>query len=123
MYTAREIFDYLACITVREGEIKGINDYRFWENGHMSVILSGINVIFERESISRSHMGARSNLPDDVEVLEEKGPTSLAMGEFARVLQIGQVLWSVRTETGWEVPCKYCFHSARAGMTARSSWS
>ena len=36
-------------------------------------------------------MCSRGNLPDNVEILEEEGPAHLAMREFVRILEVGQV--------------------------------
>ena len=55
----------------------------------MCVVLSGINMVLMRESISGSHLCSRSNLPDNVKVLKEERPVSLVMREFVRVLQVG----------------------------------
>ena len=56
-----------------------------------SIVLRSVKMIPLRESISRSHMSSRSNLPDDIKVLKKKGPLSLPLREFTRVLEIGQV--------------------------------
>ena len=76
----------------REGEVEGIDDHRIWEDGSVCIVGSGIQVILSRKSISRSHLCSWGNLPDDVKILEKEGPASLATREFARVLQVGQVL-------------------------------
>ena len=49
-------------------------------------------MVFTREGISRSHLYPGGDLPDNVKVLEEEGPASLATREFVRVLEVGQVL-------------------------------
>ena len=74
---------------VREGEVEGIDDHRIGEDGGVCIVGSGIQVIFVREDICRSHLGSRGNLPDDVKVLEKEGPASLAMREFTRILEVG----------------------------------
>lgn len=51
----------------------------------MSVIGSSIQMILARECISRSHLGARGDLLDNVEVLEKQGPPSLAARKFVRI--------------------------------------
>ena len=76
----------------REGEVKGIDDHRVWEDGSVCVIGSGIQVIFSRKGISGSHLCPRGNLPDDVKILEKEGPATMATREFSRILEIGQVL-------------------------------
>ena len=45
-----------------------------------------------RKGICRSHLCPRGNLPDNVKILEKEGPMSLATREFARILDVGQVL-------------------------------
>ena len=45
----------------------------------MCVILSGVYVVLVRERISRSHLCSQSNYPDNVKVLKEERPVSLAM--------------------------------------------
>ena len=51
----------------------------------MSIVLSGIKVILPRESISRSHVSSGGDFPDEIKVLEKKGPASLPLREFAWV--------------------------------------
>ena len=75
-----------------EGEGEGIDDHRVREDGSICVISSGIQVILSRKGISGSHLCPRSNLPDNVKILEKEGPASLAMREFVRILEVGQVL-------------------------------
>ena len=74
---------------MREGEVKGIDDHRIWEDEGVYVVSSGIQVIFSRKGISRSHLCPWGNLPDDVKILEKEGPASLATREFARILEVG----------------------------------
>ena len=76
---------------VRESEVEGIDDHRIWEDVSVCVIGSGIYVILLRKGISGSYLCSQGNLPDDVKILEKEGPASLAMREFARVLEVGQV--------------------------------
>ena len=45
-----------------------------------------------REGICGSHLCPRGDFPDNVKVLEEEGPVSLATGEFARIFEVGQVI-------------------------------
>ena len=49
-------------------------------------------MILSRKSISGSHLCPRSDLPDDVKILEKEGPASLVTREFVRILEVGQVL-------------------------------
>ena len=76
----------------RQGKIEGVNDYGVREDGSVGIITSGVQVILMREGISGSHPRSWGDLPDDVKVLKEEGPVGLVMREFARVLEIGQVL-------------------------------
>ena len=76
----------------REGEVKGIDDHRIWEDGSVYIVGSGIQVILSRKGISGSHLCSWGNLPDDVKILEKEGPASLVMREFACILEVGQVL-------------------------------
>ena len=41
---------------MREGEVKGIDNLRLWEDGSVCVVGSGIQVILSRKGISRSHL-------------------------------------------------------------------
>ena len=72
-----------------QGEIEGVNDHRVWEDGSVCIILSGVQVILMREGISGSHLCPRGDLPDNVKVLEEEGPVSLATREFVRIFEVG----------------------------------
>ena len=76
----------------REGEVEGINDHRIWEDGGVCIVGSGIQVILSRKGISGSHLCSWGNLPDNVKILEKEGPASLPAREFARILEVGQVL-------------------------------
>ena len=76
---------------VRQGEIKGVDDHGVREDGSVCIILSDVYVVLVREGISRSHLCSWSNIPDDVKVLKEERPASLASRKFARVLQVGKV--------------------------------
>ena len=76
----------------REGEVKGVDNHRIWEDGNVCIISSGIQVVLSRKGISGSHLCPRSNPPDNVKILEKEGPASLATRELARILEIGQVL-------------------------------
>ena len=73
----------------RESEVEGIDDQRVREDGSVCVINSGIQVIFSRKGISRSHLCSWGNLPDNVKILEKEGPVSLATREFAWILKVG----------------------------------
>ena len=73
-------------------EIKGVDDHGVKKDGSISIVPSGVEVIPPGESISRSHVGAGSDLPDEIKVLKKEGPASLSSGEFTRVFEIGQIL-------------------------------
>ena len=73
-------------------EVKGVNDHGVGKDGRISIVFSGVEVIPPRESISRSHVSSRGDLPDKIKVLKKKGPVSLPSREFARVFEIRQVL-------------------------------
>ena len=49
-------------------------------------------MILPRESISRPHASTRCDFPDEIKVLKKERPASLPSREFARVLEIGQIL-------------------------------
>ena len=72
-------------------EVKGVDDHGVRKDGSGSIVLHSVKMIPLRETVSRSHMSSRSNLPDDIKVLKKKGPLSLLSREFMRVLEIGQV--------------------------------
>ena len=73
-------------------EVKGVDDHGVGKDGSIGIVLSGVEVVPPRESISRSHVSSRGDLPDDIKVLKKEGPVSLSSREFARVFEIGQVL-------------------------------
>ena len=73
-------------------EVKGVNDHGVREDGSISIVPSSVEVISPGESISRSHVSARGDFPDKIEILEKERPASLPSREFARVLEIGQIL-------------------------------
>ena len=70
-------------------EIEGINDHGIGKNGSVDIVPSGVEVVPSRESIGGSHVGSRSDLPDEIKVLKKEGPARLSSGELARVLEIG----------------------------------
>ena len=73
-------------------KVKGVDDHGVGKDGSIGIVLSGVEMISLRESISRSHVSSRGNFPDDIKVLKKKGPANLSSREFARVFEIGQVL-------------------------------
>ena len=72
-----------------EHEVKRVDDHGVGEDGSISIVPSGVEVIPPRESISGSHASSRGNFPDDIKVLKKEGPASLSQGEFTRVFEIG----------------------------------
>ena len=69
-----------------ECEIKRVDDHGVGEDGSISIVPSGVEVISPGESISGSHVSSRGNFPDEIKVQKKEGPVSLSSGEFARVL-------------------------------------
>ena len=54
---------------VCEGEVKSLNDHRFWDNGNINVVISGIDEVFSRKGVSRHHLCTRCDLPADIKIL------------------------------------------------------
>ena len=75
-----------------ECEVKGVDDHGFRQDGSISVVPSGVEVISPGESISGSHVSPWGDLPDEIEVLKKEGPSSLSTRKFTRVLEIGEIL-------------------------------
>ena len=72
-----------------ESEIESIDDCRIRDNGGISIVGGGVNLVIAGKSVGGSKFGARENLPDNIEVLEEERPAGLSTREFTRVLDIG----------------------------------
>ena len=72
-----------------KGEIKSIDDCRFWHNSSVSIVRGGIDLVIAGKGISQSEFGTRENLPDNIEVLQKEGPAGLSTREFAGVFDIG----------------------------------
>ena len=72
-----------------ESEIKSIDDRRIRDDGGISVVGGGVNLVVAGKSVGGSKFGARENLPDNIKVLEEERPAGLSMREFTRVFDIG----------------------------------
>ena len=72
-----------------ESEIESIDDCRIRDDGGISVVGGGVNLVVVGKSVGRSKFGTRENLPDNIEVLEEERPAGLLAREFTRVLDIG----------------------------------
>ena len=60
-----------------KGEIKGINDGGFGDDGGIVIIKGSVDLVVTRESVGGGEFGTRENFPDDVEVLQEKRPSGL----------------------------------------------
>ena len=73
-------------------EVKGVDDHGVGKDGSIGVVSSGVEVVLPRESISRPHASTRGDSPDKIKVLKKERPASLSSREFARVLEIGQIL-------------------------------
>ena len=52
-----------------KGEIEGIKDGGFRNNGCVIVVEGSVDLVIARESIGRSEFSARKDFPDDVKVL------------------------------------------------------
>lgn len=63
------------------------------------VVKGSVNKVFLRQGIGWGHLGSWGNLPDDINILEEKSPSGLAARGFSRVFDIEQVF--VVSEDGW----------------------
>ena len=75
-----------------EGEVKGINNDRVWDNRGILVVEGGILGFFVREGISRAHLSTGSDNPFNMEVLQEEGPMCLSVREFMEVFDVGEIL-------------------------------
>ena len=67
---------------MRQCKVKGVDDHGVRENGSISIVPSGVEVIPLGESISRSHVSAWGDFPDEVKVLKKEGPASLLSGSL-----------------------------------------
>ena len=52
-----------------EGEVKGIDDCRQWNDSDIGVVGGGVDLVVAEKGVSGSEFGARENLPDYVKVL------------------------------------------------------
>ena len=52
-----------------KGEIKGINDSGFGDDGGIVIVKGSVDLAVAREGVGRGEFGTRENFPDDVEVL------------------------------------------------------
>ena len=75
-----------------EGEVEGVNDDWVGDDRSIDVVGGGVNEVTGREGVGGSHLGTQEDFPDDIKVLEEQGPASLVLRQFARVLYIGEIL-------------------------------
>ena len=74
-----------------KSEVKGIDDDWFGNDRGVYIIQGGIDEVTAREGIGWGHLGTWEDLPNDIEVLEKQGPTSLASRQFVGVFDIGEV--------------------------------
>ena len=72
-----------------EREVEGSDYCRFWAYSCVGVVFGGINGVSLGKSIRRGHFRPRCDLPDDIKVLQEQGPSGLSSGQFARVSNVG----------------------------------
>ena len=54
---------------VHEGEVKSLDDHWIWDNGNISIVISGVNEVFSGKGVSGHHSCARCDLPVDIEIL------------------------------------------------------
>ena len=73
-------------------EVEGADYHGVRKDGSVCSVLSGVEVIPPRESISRPHVSPWGDSPNEIKVLKKKRPASLSAGEFARVFEVGQIL-------------------------------
>ena len=52
-----------------KGEIEGINDGGFGDDGGIVIVKGSVDLAVAREGVGRGEFGTRENFPDDVEVL------------------------------------------------------
>ena len=52
-----------------EGEVKSLDDHWIWDNGNISIVISGVNEVFLGKGISGCHLCTRCDLPVDIEIL------------------------------------------------------
>ena len=74
---------------VGESEIESVDDCRIRDDGGISVVGGGVNLVVAGKSVGGSKFGARENFPDNIKVLEEERPAGLSTREFTRVFDIG----------------------------------
>ena len=74
-----------------ESEVQGIDNNQFGNNGSIDIVRGSVNEVTTREGIGGGHFGTREDFPDDIKVLEEERPVSLASRQLARVLYIRKV--------------------------------
>ena len=52
-----------------EGEIKSIDDCRFWNDGGISIVGRGVDLVVAGKGIGRGEFGTQENFPNDIKVL------------------------------------------------------
>ena len=53
----------------REGEVKGLDDHRVWDNGNINIVISSIDEVFSRKGVSGCHLCTRCDLLADIKIL------------------------------------------------------
>ena len=61
-----------------ESEVECLDDHQLGDDGGVDIIGGGVNGVSMGEGVGRGHLGTGKNLPDDIEVLKEKGPAGLS---------------------------------------------
>jgi hypothetical protein len=54
-----------------EGYVEGFYDLGFCDDGHIPIVVRGVNIWDAGEGVGWSHFRARSYLPYEVKILEE----------------------------------------------------
>ena len=54
---------------VCEGEVKNLDNHWIWDNGNISIVVSGVDKVFLGKGISRCHLSTRCDLPTDIKIL------------------------------------------------------
>ena len=54
---------------VCEGEVKSLDDHWIWDDGDISIVISGVDEVFSGKGISRHHPCTRYDLPANIEIL------------------------------------------------------
>ena len=74
-----------------EGEVESIDDRRFRDNGSVNVVRGGVDLVIAGKGIGGGEFRTWENFPENIEVLQEKGPAGLSTREFMGVFDVRQV--------------------------------